>query len=755
MTSVAAQPNRSLPSSSSDLSHQQLLGALRNPIHPVRAGLAYRFGLLLVALVMLILPMIYIAVVALVGYAVYWHAVNDITIFEGRGAARGRLLAYVAPLAVGGLLLLFMVKPLFAKRVKKTFPLSLSRTEEPTLFAFVERLCEVVGAPRPRRIDVDTAVNASASFGEGIVSFLRGDLVLTIGLPLVAGLSLRQLTGVLAHEFGHFAQGTGMRLTYLIRRINAWFARVVYERDSWDQWLINMTRDVPWGVMLVASLARFFVWLTRWLLWLLMWIGHFVSSFMLRQMEFDADRYEARVAGSETFVQTAEKLVALNVAAEAALSDLSTAWQERRLCDDLPALVRCREIEMPQDVRLAVTKHTRALRTGWFDTHPSDADRIASARRENTAGIFMLEAPASALFKDFASLSCRATVAFYHQSLGGIVKPENLVSTETMVADRGRKRENLQSLRRYFQNLVHPIRPVFPERVVARVVNRDGAAEMLLELRTQYFSAAEDARVAAQAFMDADTQLVSIGRVRALKNAAIRKIDPKPFNLTTTDDAELRALAQAARARRESATATLAQALTIGMQRLELALSLEAPPAPQPDEAANPGAGGEYDIRSTNDAGSEDRLADAMRALAANSTLVEDVRQQFYVLGVLLAHCQPDNNPEDLVSAVLSVSRKTCAMLAQIHNSLAITPYPYEHVEKRTTLAGYVLSQVPHHEAVGEVYSAADGLLDAVYGLYMRILSDMARRAEEIEQSLGLDPLPEPEDEPESRPQPQ
>ena len=36
------------------------------------------------------------------------------------------------------------------------------------------------------------------------------------------------------------------------------------------------------------------------MLWVLMWIGHGVSSFMLRQMEFDADRYEARVAGSET-----------------------------------------------------------------------------------------------------------------------------------------------------------------------------------------------------------------------------------------------------------------------------------------------------------------------------------------------------------------------------------------------------------------------------------------------------------------------
>jgi Zn-dependent protease with chaperone function len=245
--------------------------------------------------------------VVLVICGVYWHAVHDVAILEGRGGGRGRLLLYLAPLIIGIILILFMVKPLFARRMRKTHPLTLNRAEEPTLHDFVDRLCEIVRAPKPTRIDVDTAVNASASFGEGSLSFLRHDLVLTVGLPLVAGLNLRQLTGVLAHEFGHFAQGGAMRLTYLIRHINNWFARVVYERDSWDDWLANASHDGGhWGITLVVALARFFVWVTRWILWILMFMGHVVSSIMLRQMEYDADRYEARVAGSETFVLTAE-----------------------------------------------------------------------------------------------------------------------------------------------------------------------------------------------------------------------------------------------------------------------------------------------------------------------------------------------------------------------------------------------------------------------------------------------------------------
>jgi hypothetical protein len=39
----------------------------------------------------------------------------------------------------------------------------------------------------------------------------------------------------MAHEFGHFAQSGGMRLTFIVRSINAWFGRVVHERDEWDE----------------------------------------------------------------------------------------------------------------------------------------------------------------------------------------------------------------------------------------------------------------------------------------------------------------------------------------------------------------------------------------------------------------------------------------------------------------------------------------------------------------------------------------
>jgi len=229
-----------------------------------------------------------------------------------------------------------------------------------------------------------------------------------------------------------------------------------------------------------------------------------------------------------------------------------------------------------------------------------------------------------------SELSRRATVAFYHQQLEGIVRPENLVTTDSLVEQRGRKRESLAALKRYFQGLIHPVRPVFPERIVTGIRNQSAAAEMLLELRTQFVEAARDARQAAVVFAHADAQLISVARVKALRSACVKKIEPAQFNLRTADDAELREMLRDATAERAASHERLNQVLTIGLQRMELALSLDAPVRPSPPELATEADDyGEYGVIESPQPGSGDRLEDAMRAIASVGSLLENVRQQF------------------------------------------------------------------------------------------------------------------------------
>lgn len=98
-----------------------------------------------------------------------------------------------------------MFKPLFARPAPAAQPLAVNPGAEPTLYAFIAKVCETVHAPMPDRIDIDCQINAAAGFKSG-GGWLNGALVLKIGLPLMAGLTVRQFAGVVAHEFGHFSQ---------------------------------------------------------------------------------------------------------------------------------------------------------------------------------------------------------------------------------------------------------------------------------------------------------------------------------------------------------------------------------------------------------------------------------------------------------------------------------------------------------------------------------------------------------------------
>ena len=444
-----------------DLS-REILDAFHGHIPPVRTPISYRLGILLVAFVMVVLPLIYVSIIVLVGWAVCYHAVHD-TAIVSMGRGRGSILAlliYVAPMVIGAILVLFMFKPLLSRPAKRPLRKPLSGDEEPLLFAFVARVCESVGAPKPRRIEVDEQVNASASFRRGFLSMFGNDLVLTIGMPLVAGLNLRQLAGVLAHEFGHFAQGAGMRLTYVIRTISHWFTRVVYERDEWDEQLVRWSRESDFRIQWILYLARMFVWLTRKILWVLMMVGHAVSGYMLRQMEFDADRHEARLAGSEVFESTSRRIVLLSVASRGAHSDLGDFYREGRLCDDMPKLVLHNIDQFTPETLHKIDQMSEQSKTGWLDTHPCQTDRIASANAEQAAGIFQLEMPASVLFTDYDGLCKRATREFYQQIFGEQLNPEEIFPLDQLLTRQAQEQQDFRALHRYLQSAFRIDRPL-------------------------------------------------------------------------------------------------------------------------------------------------------------------------------------------------------------------------------------------------------------------------------------------------------
>src|SRR5690606_23001826 len=111
---------------------------------------------------------------------------------------------------------------------------------------------------------------------------------------------------------------------------------------------------------------------------------------------------------------------------QGALSDLGGFHREGRLGDNLPKLILLNVDQLPEKIHAKIDEMILESKTGLFDTHPSDRERIASASLEKTDGIFQLRLPAAHLFKRFDFLSRAVTWDFYREIFGEALKKSDL-----------------------------------------------------------------------------------------------------------------------------------------------------------------------------------------------------------------------------------------------------------------------------------------------------------------------------------------
>ena len=76
--------------------------------------------------------------------------------------------------------------------------------------------------------------------------------------------------------------------------------------------------------------------LPRLILRCLMYIGYLVGCFFIRQMEYDADRYEALISGSKKFETTTWRIALLSAAYDLSIAGLDQAFKDGRLGHNLP-----------------------------------------------------------------------------------------------------------------------------------------------------------------------------------------------------------------------------------------------------------------------------------------------------------------------------------------------------------------------------------------------------------------------------------
>jgi len=394
-----------------------------------------------VALMVLILPIVFSVVVVIATLAMIALPLGWLPVSFGTALTWGGLIWY--PLAWGFLLaawipvfnLFFAAwNVLFFGTEESESRRTLTVENQPVMYEFVSQVCNKVGAPAPARIELNTDFNASASFRQGWASFGKNDLVLTLGIPLIACQSAGQLASVLAHEFGHFRQGSAMRSNFMIRSLTGWFI----ERASWGHFraqLIDYYQDSEDSNDSLLTLSSFIGFVGRQMMLGFGLAGHAFAGSLSREMEFDADRHAVCLTGTNNFIDSMARVERYGVAHVVTIENLRMLYVSGGvLVDNIPRLMLHIGKTMPIDVirRIADAKQTEKQER--LDTHPPTRDRINAAKALKRKGVFHLDRPATDLIRNWAATCQDCTIDFYSSVLDAPVTPERLTPLEKVIS---------------------------------------------------------------------------------------------------------------------------------------------------------------------------------------------------------------------------------------------------------------------------------------------------------------------------------
>jgi Zn-dependent protease with chaperone function len=263
-------------------------------------------------------------------------------------------------LALAGPLVLLSRCVFHALRVPTGRPegLRLRRTDAPELFALIDQLTRSLHAPRLHGVLLTEDDNALAQSPRlGPLGWYRNYLL--VGLAQMQTLSAEEFQALVAHELGHLSRQDG--------RLGAWIYRI---RMTWMRLEVLLQLQGRWGTGL-------FEW------FLARWWPYFdaYSSVLAREREYEADRFAARIAGSDAFARSlARTRVTGTFLAEKFWPIVYRGAEEN---PEPPRDVFMSQACMlaagpaPEDVRRWLDAELRT-RTNWHDTHPALAERLGA-----------------------------------------------------------------------------------------------------------------------------------------------------------------------------------------------------------------------------------------------------------------------------------------------------------------------------------------------------------------------------------------
>jgi hypothetical protein len=446
-------------------------------------------------------------------------------------------------------------------------------------------------------------------------------------------------------------------------------------------------------------------------------------------MEYDADRYEVRLAGFNSFDTSMRELFALHAGRDMAMEDLQEQWKEKRLVNNFPQLVVLHRREGVRKIAPLLEQFLRREPEEKFSTHPTARQRTAQALREKGVGVFTSDLPASALFYDVDALSQKASLAFYQQMVGNQVEERNLIAFQVAQERQEQGGNERGALERFFQNPNWLRGLPLPQKLPPLPADPQVVLDELEKARRAVLASDADHAREIQSYRDALGSRIDALQAHALRAAGFR-IDPRNFGLANSDPVTALQMAERAESLIRSSAVQLERYEKMEVRRLGLALVLLA--APQVAGRLRETEAWQQEVP---------RLLSCAAFLTGRFPQMNNLRTARAVLDILVRQIRPDRESSRLFGVITEKLADLQEQLKDLHRDLRPQPYPFEHAQEGINLAQVAIPTMPAANDLDGLFGMSAHALERLLEIYGRLLGRLAWMAEKVEEALGMPPL--------------
>lgn len=635
-----------------------------------------------------LLPAAYLGILAALLYRVYRYAAEDgLALFavseEGQRVLGLGDFLFICPVAALLLVIIAFIEPIFIGRRPTHRATVLQPEKEPVVCSFIGRIAQLVGAEAPQVVEVTSDAGIGAEWRKRDGGRQRA---LTLGLPMVAGLSGRQLAVLLAGELLVFRRRSDRWATAWIRWIDDTLAALGTRCEDLQrkrrEGVGDLVRRLGLGVVVDFLLLTVFG-LVRGVVFCLVFLSGQIRS-LVERWAAEEGQVTGRRLESEDEARRREEWV----------EQLRTAQLET-LFEGLAA-----EGGMPAD-HLPARGVLQAL--GVRGSSEEDP-------RPPYEGL-----PAPALFRDFSTLARQVTRDLLRTESGGVAATERL---EDVLREQSGEEAEAEVRSRFFAETLMSWRPLPLPAHTGWAADLRPDVELVAELgrlRESFAGQAEAHRTLLTNFDRAMALRLSAQQGAELMRLGIDR-DPGAFGLPEWDPEVAQSQIQKATEYLRRVSQALRGHEAASGQRLLTALALVS----SEERAARLESAGER-------VGEVGGILESLGRVQRSFPVWVRLREELTVLSAVMGHAGRRDLADDWRARWIESWRT-------LQQDLGTLPDPF-HVGGLDFSA--VIAGVPNDE----VAAARDGVV-RIHSFGLRALGRLAALGEEIELAAGFEPLP-------------